>query len=677
MSFNIKLTNLLKTDPRFLDDEGELVIAAVQDRAWKIDHNLVKLLLSDKEVKAKFFDEIEGHWVFNTNTFIDYISQKNFLDNSYTRFRNRIGLTIGDKYLGERGDVALVWPYKDTVLEGGQTKEEEKRDEIFFNEVLAEDEINRLLDPKVLTNFVRYTSKGQEPVKDFKRDKNGIIRENLIIKGNNLLALHSLQSQFAEEVKLVYIDPPYNIGNASFGYNDNFNHSSWLTFMKNRLAIAKTLLRDDGVIFIQCDDIEQAYLKVLCDEMFTRENFINIISYERSGSAGIGQGGFFVDTTEFILIYAKNKNLLRFNEILKSSLLDYEVMKRYNKILSDEGKKIIIKEFKSKSNREPVKIFKHTNYEIESISLRDFDDRENEIRKTYLKNFIKIFRTTNPQAENLFQQELISNMKEGLYSVEYTPSRGKSRNQLIRTYYNNREIFAWLKDSAEIRNNEVVKKDKLSTVWLHGEIPKADLANEGGVKLRRGKKPEQLLKRIMNLCTQKDDIVLDFYLGSGTTAAVAHKLGYQYVGIEQLKYGDNDSIIRLQNVINGDKTGISKSVKWQGGGDFICCELMKYNEAFMERIQAAKSSEELLRIWEQMAKDSFLNWYINPKVPAEAIKDFESIGQEDNGLKKQKRLLAELLDKNQLYVNLSEINDVQFNVSKEDKALNRAFYGEA
>jgi adenine-specific DNA-methyltransferase len=214
-------------------------------------------------------------------------------------------------------------------------------------------------------------------------------------------------------------------------------------------------------------------------------------------------------------------------------------------------------------------------------------------------------------------------------------------------------------------------------VWLHGEIPKADLANEGGVKLRRGKKPEQLLKRIMNLCTQKDDIVLDFYLGSGTTAAVAHKLGYQYVGIEQLKYGDNDSIIRLQNVINGDKTGISKSVKWQGGGDFICCELMKYNEAFMERIQAAKSSEELLRIWEQMAKDSFLNWYINPKVPAEAIKDFESIGQEDNGLKKQKRLLAELLDKNQLYVNLSEINDVQFNVSKEDKALNRAFYGEA
>ena len=195
MSFNTKLIDLLKTDPRFVDDEGELIIAAVQDRAWKIDRALVKLLLSDAEIKAKFFEEIEGYWIFNTNTLIDYVSQKNFLDNSYTRFKNRIGLTIGDKYLRERGDVALVWPYKDTVLEGGQTKEEEKRKEIFFNEVLAQDEINRLLDPKVLTNFARYTAKGKQPVKDFERDENGMIRENLILKGNNLLALHTLKTQ--------------------------------------------------------------------------------------------------------------------------------------------------------------------------------------------------------------------------------------------------------------------------------------------------------------------------------------------------------------------------------------------------------------------------------------------------------------------------------------------------
>ena len=124
-SFNEKLTELLKTDSRFVDDEGELIKAAVIDRAWKIDRELVKLLLSDPTIKEKFFDEIEAHWIFNTNTFIEYISDKNFLANSYTRFRNRIGLTIDGKYLSERGEVSLVWPYKDCVLEGGQTKEEE------------------------------------------------------------------------------------------------------------------------------------------------------------------------------------------------------------------------------------------------------------------------------------------------------------------------------------------------------------------------------------------------------------------------------------------------------------------------------------------------------------------------------------------------------------------------
>ncbi len=261
MSFNTKLTNLLKTDPRFIDDDGELVIAAVQDRTWKIDHDLVKLLLSDQYIKAKFFDEIEGHWIFNLNTFLDYISQKNFLDNSYTRFKNRIGLTIGGKYLHERGEVVLVWPYKDTVLEGGQTQEEENRHEIFFNEVLAQDKINRLLDPKVLTNFTRYTANGAEKVTAFRRDENGIIRENLIIKGNNLLALHTLKAQFRGQVKLIYIDPPYNTGNDGFGYNDNFNHSSWLTFMKNRLEIAKELLAKDGSMFISINDDEHAYSK--------------------------------------------------------------------------------------------------------------------------------------------------------------------------------------------------------------------------------------------------------------------------------------------------------------------------------------------------------------------------------------------------------------------------------
>ena len=200
--------------------------------------------------------------------------------------------------------------------------------------------------------------------------------------------------------------------------------------------------------------------------------------------------------------------------------------------------------------------------------------------------------------------------------------------------------------------------------------------HEGGVELRSGKKPEELIKKIIDISTNKKDIVLDFFLGTGTTCAVAHKMGRRYIGVEQLDYGRNRASIRLSNVINGDTTGISKSVDWIGGGDFIYCELMKYNQAFVDRIRDAENSDELLQIWQEMAENSFLNWYINPEIPEDAIHEFNEIGKDENGLEKQKKLLMDLLDKNQLYVNLSEIDDAKFSVSDEDKALNKAFYGE-
>ncbi|RJP44159.1 MAG: site-specific DNA-methyltransferase, partial [Desulfobacteraceae bacterium] len=148
---------------------------------------------------------------------------------------------------------------------------------------------------------------------------------------------------------------------------------------------------------------------------------------------------------------------------------------------------------------------------------------------------------------------------------------------------NGEQIIFWENVYKEI-DGQVVPAEALTDVWY--DISWTGIANEGGVTLKNGKKPEMLLKRIIELCTNKDDLVLDFFIGSGTTCAVAHKMGRQYIGIEQLDYGDNDSIIRLQNVIKGDKSGISQAGNWQGGGDFICCELMKFNEAFMERIQA-------------------------------------------------------------------------------------------
>ncbi len=234
-NFSDKLIALLKTNPNFTDESDELIQAAVKDHAWQLDHNLIKLLLSDPDIKSTFFDEIDGHWVFNYNTFIGYISAKNFLANSYTRFRNKIGLNIDDKFLRERGEVSLVWPYKDCVLEGGQTKEAEKRKEIFFNEILAQDEINQMFDPKVFTNWKRWTIEGNNLLNisggtPFRRGPDGTLRENLIIKGNNLIALHSLKYQFRGKVKLIYIDPPYNIAGDSFGYSERVTVYRWCSF---------------------------------------------------------------------------------------------------------------------------------------------------------------------------------------------------------------------------------------------------------------------------------------------------------------------------------------------------------------------------------------------------------------------------------------------------------------
>lgn len=649
MSFNSKLTDLLKKDPRFVDDEGELLIAAVQDRAWKIDHDLVKLLLADKEIKTKFFDEIAGHWVFNLNAFIEYVSHKNFLDNSYTRFRNRIGLTIGDKYLRERGDVSLVWPYKDTVLEGGQTNEEEKRKEIFFNEMLAEDEINRLLAPKTLTSFVRYTAKGKKPVTEFKRDENGIIRENLIIKGNNLLVLHTLKCLFRGRVKLLYIDPPYNTGSDSFGYNDSFNHSTWLTFMKNRLEVAKELLRDDGSVWVNIDDNEIAYLTILMDEVFGRDQYITTVAVKRSAATGhkaINPAPVVV--SDFVIGYSKTR---KWKYKIQYTKRDYD--SAYSLFIanhSDDFRKwrfVSVEDgLKQMKCKDIYELIKKCPERIIRFAEPSYDGVGAETRALIDKS--------RKKPNEIFLQE---------------------REDHLDIYLQNGQRILFYNNKLKDIDGELVTAETLTNIWL--DIPFQGIAKEGGVVLKKGKKPESLLRRIFEMASDEGDLVLDFHLGSGTTAAVAHKTKRQYIGIEQLEYGENDSVARLRNVIKGDPSGISRAVNWTGGGDFVYCELMKYNEAFMERIEAAKTSKELIKVWREMAEGSFLNWYVNPQIPEEAIKDFEAIGNEDDGLKKQKRLLAELLDKNQLYVNLSEIGDAQFKVSAEDKALNKAFYGEA
>jgi adenine-specific DNA-methyltransferase len=631
MSFYTKLTDLLKTNPNFVDDEGELLLAAVQDRAWKLDHDLIRLLLSDDEMKEKFFDVVDSSLLFKTNTFIEYISQKNFLDNSYTRFRNRIGLTIDGKYLSERGEVALAWAYKDCVLEGGQTREEEKRKEIFFNEVLAQDEINRMSDPKVLTNFTRYTTTGAQPVKEFKRDENGVIQENLIIKGNNLIALHTLKEQFRGKVKLIYIDPPYNTGNDSFGYNDNFNHSTWLTFMKNRLEVAKDFLSPNGSIFISCDDNEQAYLKIVCDEIFNRKNYVGLISVAKGTTTG-QDAKLLGSSVDFLLVYAKD--------------IQYFVLQGLP--LSDKD----LQRFTGEDSR--------GKYSLLQLRKTGSNDRRQDRPNLY-------YSITAPDGSNVFPIGPTGYESTWRFYPE-TYKKFESKG-LIEWKIRDGHYVPYVKYYAEGRTKSV------SNLWndIEGNKKATHTLKSlfDGEKAFANPKPVGLIKKIIKVAgVSNDEYVLDFFAGSGTTAHAAVEmknegLEIKFILCEQLKYVDTVT-----------KERVVKSIEKEQFGDFIYCELMKYNQSFIDRIQDAENTGELLQIWQDMTDNSFLNWYVNPKVPEDAINDFIEIGNEENGLVKQKKLLMELLDKNQLYVNLSEIDDAKFNVSDVDKRLNKAFYGE-
>lgn len=634
------LISLLLKDERLVSN-NELLKNKVIELAIKLDSDLIKLLLSDKKIKDVFFTSVADTLIFDKDKFIKFISNKQFLPDSYTAFTNKIGLTENGEFISEKKEVVLSWPYKDCVLEGGQTKEDAKRDEIFWNQTLAPDEINRLLDPKVFTNAKRIDKTGEHKLENFKTDENGDIKDNLIIRGNNLLALHSLKKRFAGKVKLIYIDPPYNTGNDSFGYNDNFLHSTWLVFMRNRLKIAKELLSNTGVIFVQCDDNEQAYLKVLMDEIFYRENYISSIAVI-SNPGGRDYGGI-ARTHEYVLVYANTA--------------EYEISNYF-----DKDKKMPFED------------------SVGKYDLRELRNRNIKFNDQNRPNLCYPFYI-NPQnlieGENLYEISLEKN-KEW---IELWPK--KSQN--VQT------VWRWGKDKVleNLNKNVLAKKTKgcwqivekyrdgsrmARSVWAETEMRNEFGTLElkklfGGKKTFNYPKSEYLMMRILEIGSMKGDTILDFHLGSGTTCAVAHKMNRQYIGVEQIDYSDDDYIARLKKVIDGDQTGVSKAVNWKGGGDFVYLELAKWNENFVGKIKKVKSAKELAKIWEEMKQKAFLSYKVDPKAIDSKAKDFAELS-----LKDQKRFLLECLDKNQMYVNYSEIDDEDYKVSKEDKKINKEFY---
>ena len=305
-----ELEKLLRMDSTYCTEDGSLLKNTIIEAALALCPELIAKLLTHDGLKRNFFTEISGVMVFDKVKFQKFVMNKRFLPDSYTSFKNKVGLTNEDgEFLSESREIVLSWPYKDCILEGGQTKEDAKRNEVFWNEILAPDEINRLIEPKVLTNFKRFDSTGEHNVESISMD------DNLIIKGNNLLALHSLKKKYAGKVKLIYIDPPYNTGSDSFGYNDKFNRSTWLTFMKNRLEVAKLLLREDGAIYIQIDYHQAHYIKVLMDEIFGENNFQREIIWRIGWLSGYKTAdNNWIRNHDTILFYSKDANSLIFNK---------------------------------------------------------------------------------------------------------------------------------------------------------------------------------------------------------------------------------------------------------------------------------------------------------------------------------------------------------------------------
>ena len=575
MSLLIELEKVLEKSPNYYDAENKLMKNKVQEDALNLNPVLIGNLLKNEITKNAFFLEVDGVWVFDKIQFSWTLSNKQFLPSSYTRYKNRIGLIdSNENFITSRSDVVLSFPYKDCYLHGGQTKDDEKRKEVFYNEKLNSQEIDYLLAPKVITNYREYGIKEGQEI------------DNFIIKGNNLVVLHSLLPRFEGKVKLIFIDPPYNTDNDTFGYNDSFNHSTWLVFMKNRLEAAKKLLTKDGSIYISIDYNEVHYLKVLMDEIFPngfKREIIWRIGW-LSGYKTIENN--YIRNHDTILFYTMNPSDYTFNKI-------------YN-------------------------------------TLEDYQDRFNDVQKREIVNKL----LENGVSDKVKAKEL----------VDYLSNVGLPEKYPLEDTWNS-SIYD--------------KLNSIAVVSFSGEkVSKMLGSNEF-----KGQKSEQLLKRIILASSNEGDIVLDFFLGTGTTTAVAQKLNRKYIGIEQMEYFDTVTVERMKKVINGEEnTGITKEVNWQGGGSFATFELKKLNQNYLDKVLAS-SEEDIDEIYKIVISSPYTNYKVSVKDLFESKKEFDELT-----LDEKKRILIEILDKNMLYVNLSEIDDINMEVTEEEKKLTKQFY---
>jgi adenine-specific DNA-methyltransferase len=685
--FKESLLELLQNDERLFDEQGELKENLLRELIDQYDPKLLDLLLGHELTRDKFFVSVGKSLVFKANDFKFFIDE-NKLDNSYTQFENKIGLKIGSRLLREYRDVVLNFPYKDCVLEGGQSTEEgtdiyfeydknsgeyeekrAKRKEVFFNQVLAKDEIDRLFEPKAFANAKRYGGDGNL---NFTRDENGTIKDNLIIKGNNLLALHTLREEFRGKVNLIYIDPPYNTGKDSFAYNDNFNHSSWMVFIKNRLEIAKSLLSQEGLIFISCDDSEQPYLKVLSDEVFSKENFIASLPTIMNLKGNNDQFGF-AGCHEYTLVYSKHRNLCKINEFN----IDEEGTESWSIDSIGYFKKgAPLRATGDESLREDrAKMFYPILVDVEKQEVKTVESYE----------FEKIYSFEKDEFNDNFIEELRRKYESQGYKF-ILPIADKNNFGRWRWGYNetNKEKLKTDVLITETKNGiSLYKKQRPELGELPSRKPKSifykpeyssgngtsQLKSFFGDKVFKNPKPVELIKDFIKIGCQQNGIILDFHAGSGTTAHAVLELNKaddgnrQFILVEQMDYAESLTAKRVEKVIEKEKIDTN----------FLYLELAKNNQVALEKIESAESYEELMAFFEEMYERYFLNYNLKIREFKETVSKEEAFKR--LSLVRQKEIFGKMLDLNQLYVNRSEMEDSRYGLNANDIAVTNDFYG--
>jgi len=666
-----KIKKVLRNDNRIWDEkQNTLNETKLLDLVENIDEAIISLLLDDKDLRDKFFLKIKDAYVFNLSDFRFFL-EENSIDNSYTAYKNRIGLTDGKSFLKNKSDVILNWPYKDCVLEGGQSTEEgldlyfeydekvtrsqekqglkpgqynlkqSKRKEVFFNQVLAHDEIDRLFDRKTLVNWKRFagdSSKDGDFVKEIKRNKAGVIQENLVIKGNNLIALHSLKSEFTRRVKLIYIDPPYNppSSNNTFTYNNNFNHSTWLTFMKNRIEVAKELLTDDGAMIIAIDENEQAYLGVLINEMFKgyESHCITIVHNPR----GI-QGTNFSYTHEYaFFIFPKGTKTIKNRKIAEEDISFSNLRNWGGESERHNAKNCFYSIIVDKCTKQVVDFGEICDDEFHpNINIHNGDFVE--VYPIDKKGVERKWRYARQSVEEV-KELLIVVEKDGVYDVQIGKDFGQYK-----------------------------------TVW----IDKRYDANEYGTKLVKDLVPDSNFsfpKSLWNVYDaiyavvqdDKEAIVLDYHAGSGTTGHAVLNLNEEdggnrkFILIEQMDYIQSVTTPRIKEVLKRSNSGDT----------FIYFELAEWNEKAKREIENANDLSSLVNFFDTLYERYFLNYNVK-------IKDFkEKVIKEEEfkklPLSQQKMMFLTMLDLNQMYVNECEMSDKKYGINLEDQKLTKDFY---